>query len=69
MQDSGSESPWKFIQIKRFVYKIQTDGMLVVVIHAYNLACGRLRPAWATERDFVSKSNKKLTFQTDREEH
>lgn len=43
--------------------------MLVMVIHAYNLACGRLRPAWATEWDFVSNSNKKLTLQTDREEH
>lgn len=43
--------------------------MLVMVILAYNLACGRLRPAWATEWDFVSNSNKKLTLQTDREEH
>lgn len=43
--------------------------MLVMVIHTYILAYGRLRPAWATEWDFVSKSNKKLTLQTDREEH
>lgn len=43
--------------------------MLVMVIHAYNLACGGQKSAWVTERDFVSKSNKKRTLQTDREEH